>query len=588
MEKFLSFLFLIMGSVTNGMKTLLKLFLFLALILNTASAQIIEPVVSYTYLETGFQGDITTLHQGNVGGTYMSTSNAQNVAGLDGSQFGVNAGDYTPIGDIYTLSDGSRYMMAINSLGNKVLVQCMSPMGQWIELPLPNGITPNMSPVPGFSFGIFSVLDKAGFYFGQGPLAVHSGKIYLFNDQTGEFELKLSFPITFASRLAKVVQVSENQIMYVTEFGSEILGDIVFDVSGNVVTHNQINIRTTNDILITEAYVVEVDIENEKVFLGLRMRYASGNQFLNKLYSYDTDVSVDDSSKLTEVAEFYDFDPYLTAFAVSDNTKIRIGLCMYNSNGSTQYVRFTGSNVTHQLARGLHLISFEDETVTQLSLGEGVTDIIGWASDMYIDDDKIYLSTQPSFNSGIQASIQLMVDGQIEWSDGLVIFDYDAPIVIEPTFYTYYADLDFDTYSSGDTIQDTITLAPLGYLAQMSAEIDCDDSNPNINSGAVEILDNNVDENCDGIKEYTPVDTIGTSISFLHQEDFKIYSNGSEIMISSKTSKTYTYAIMNVLGQIIVQDDFENEVGVFVESKGVLFIKIFGEYNSELLKQILH
>jgi Putative metal-binding motif/Secretion system C-terminal sorting domain len=64
------------------------------------------------------------------------------------------------------------------------------------------------------------------------------------------------------------------------------------------------------------------------------------------------------------------------------------------------------------------------------------------------------------------------------------------------TFTTYYADADNDGFGSSAVSLTTCAQPPAGYVTN---DADCDDSNPDINPDAIEIADNNADENCDGI-----------------------------------------------------------------------------------------
>uniref|UniRef100_UPI0021D45C4B putative metal-binding motif-containing protein n=1 Tax=Aestuariivivens sediminicola TaxID=2913560 RepID=UPI0021D45C4B len=81
-------------------------------------------------------------------------------------------------------------------------------------------------------------------------------------------------------------------------------------------------------------------------------------------------------------------------------------------------------------------------------------------------------------------------DGKDNDCDGLT--DDEDPDVTG--LNTYYRDSDSDGYGdAGDTVQ--ACSAPLGYV---SNDMDCDDSNPGINPGEVEVPGNDVDENCDG------------------------------------------------------------------------------------------
>jgi hypothetical protein len=71
-------------------------------------------------------------------------------------------------------------------------------------------------------------------------------------------------------------------------------------------------------------------------------------------------------------------------------------------------------------------------------------------------------------------------------------------------FITYYQDADGDGFGNPSVSQSTCDGAPAGYITIAG---DCDDTNPNINPAAVEII-NGVDDNCDGL-----VDNVGGSDS---------------------------------------------------------------------------
>jgi len=102
---------------------------------------------------------------------------------------------------------------------------------------------------------------------------------------------------------------------------------------------------------------------------------------------------------------------------------------------------------------------------------------------------------------------------------------------------TYYKDMDGDGYSDGTTFFGCN--APDGYAQDIDLKAtsgDCDDTNALINPSMTEIKDNCVDENCDGITEYsTPYN--------LNCQPLNVYPNPFQTVITIEYSGSFTYKL---------------------------------------------
>lgn len=128
--------------------------------------------------------------------------------------------------------------------------------------------------------------------------------------------------------------------------------------------------------------------------------------------------------------------------------------------------------------------------------GDGDTYGSAATSDIACDQPLGYVGDSTDCDDGNAAAFP----GNPEVCDGA---DNDCAGGIDDglTFDAWYADADSDTYGDPATWETTCDGAPSGFVAD---DTDCDDGNSGINPGAAEILDNAVDEDCDGTADMTP------------------------------------------------------------------------------------
>jgi len=108
---------------------------------------------------------------------------------------------------------------------------------------------------------------------------------------------------------------------------------------------------------------------------------------------------------------------------------------------------------------------------------------------------------------------------------------------------TLYEDLDMDNFGSNITLVTCDTVVPVGYSLVSS---DCDDNNDAIYPGAAEILDNGVDENCDGVDNYLGIQE--GNLSFV-----KLWPNpaADQFSVLMSSSNAYIIVIYDLAGKVL-------------------------------------
>jgi len=123
-------------------------------------------------------------------------------------------------------------------------------------------------------------------------------------------------------------------------------------------------------------------------------------------------------------------------------------------------------------------------------------------------------------------------------------------------FITYFADADIDGFGNVADFIDSCT-QPAGYISDST---DCDDTNPNVNPGAIEILGNGIDDNCDGY-----IDEFGVGIfSFVKNENqLSVFPNPTdgkfliEFKCNEKVTSIVTIEVLNQLGEVVLSQNAE-------------------------------
>jgi hypothetical protein len=149
------------------------------------------------------------------------------------------------------------------------------------------------------------------------------------------------------------------------------------------------------------------------------------------------------------------------------------------------------------------------------------------------------------------------------------------------TFVTYYVDADNDTYGTG-TGQSLCANPGAGFVTVGG---DCNDNNNQIYPGATEVLDNSIDENCDGVDGYV-------GINELTLANFKIVpnpNNGTFNVILSEEVNNATISIQDLNGKTVQTSNFsglEFQANLSGVTTGVYFVKIQSE-NSIAVERVI-
>ena len=102
-------------------------------------------------------------------------------------------------------------------------------------------------------------------------------------------------------------------------------------------------------------------------------------------------------------------------------------------------------------------------------------------------------------------------------------------------FIPYFIDADHDNF--GSTVTNTFCADPgIGYTLVGG---DCDDANPNAYPGAVEIIDNGIDENCDNVDNYASLDELNTL-------NLSVYPNPNNGIFNIQSNKICERQLLNI------------------------------------------
>lgn len=152
------------------------------------------------------------------------------------------------------------------------------------------------------------------------------------------------------------------------------------------------------------------------------------------------------------------------------------------------------------------------------------------------------------------------------------------------TFVTYYVDADNDTYGDPLVSVSTCNGAPLGYISDST---DCNDSNPNVNPGVIEVSNNGVDDNCNGT-----IDEFGVAIGEIENgSSFTLAPNPVtslltlQLQLQNGGSFNAAITITNVLGEIVFEKSIPCTKGILHEeisidkkfSQGMYLVQVSGD-----------
>jgi hypothetical protein len=146
---------------------------------------------------------------------------------------------------------------------------------------------------------------------------------------------------------------------------------------------------------------------------------------------------------------------------------------------------------------------------------------------------------------------------------------------------TYYEDLDGDTYGSSVVVTTCETLGN-GFVLITG---DCDDNNPNAYPGAMDVLDNGIDENCDGVDNYLAIDE-----QYLESVVLMPNPAQSVVQIIPPTNFNGLVEVMDLKGTVVYRSIFATDViNLSVESwsRGLYLVRLSAVNYAQVLKLVV-
>ncbi|MFT4533638.1 MAG: hypothetical protein ACI9P5_000988 [Saprospiraceae bacterium] len=134
-----------------------------------------------------------------------------------------------------------------------------------------------------------------------------------------------------------------------------------------------------------------------------------------------------------------------------------------------------------------------------------------------------------------------------------------------PNLLTFYADIDMDGFGDLDSTVVSCT-QPSGFVDN---DLDCDDTNSEINPDGIEILSNDIDEDCDG-------EDLTVGIADLKQAKIKVFPNPTSgiIGINVENKVQLMYRMYNVRGEVIRSGELEKSIDISDEVDGMYWLEI--------------
>jgi len=148
-------------------------------------------------------------------------------------------------------------------------------------------------------------------------------------------------------------------------------------------------------------------------------------------------------------------------------------------------------------------------------------------------------------------------------------------------FQVYYEDDDNDGYGNPDVSTEDCE-QPNGYVLN---NLDCDDSDEDVNPDGIEILDDGIDQDCNG-------EDLVTSISELEEESITVYPNPSESLITvSNASPGSTISIIDTRGRevksITITNSNDTLIDVSSLAKGTYLLKMISSIKVETVRLVI-